>query len=68
MPFFWKIIKNYQKKLSLQPSTYQQVAKTTNIFAKNLFFSKQKKLNLKFDWKVKMPLFGAATTQKRQQI
>jgi len=62
------ICKKFEKKLTLQFSVIQTVAKYLKNFAKNLFFNKQKKLNLKFDWNVIIVPIVALRTQKRQQI
>jgi hypothetical protein len=62
------ICKKFEKKLPLQFSVIQILAKYIDNFAKNLFFNKQKKLNLKFDWNVIIVLIVAADKQKRQQI
>jgi len=62
------ICKKIKKKLTLQISVIQSVVKYIYIFTKNLFFNKQKKLILKFDWNVIIMPIVALCKQKRQQI
>ncbi len=60
--------KKITKKIKTQHPIYQPIAKSINNFIIFFFFTKQKKLNLKFDWNVVITIFDTVIMKKRQQI